>query len=163
MLRKKIVISPVEKIAELLQSRNETVATAESCTGGLISASFTALAGSSNWFTGGMVTYSNEAKQKLLSVSPEIFDLHGAVSEECAREMAKGARSSLETDWAISVTGIAGPGGGSIQKPVGLVYIGLAGPLGVTVTKNIFPGGRDSVRKATVEKAVSLLLDSINS
>ncbi len=160
MLWKKIVINDlVAQVAEELLSRNQTVATAESCTGGLIGASFTSLSGSSQWYIGGFITYTNEMKEKCLGVGHSTFEKHGAVSEQCARQMVEGARVTTQSDYAISVTGIAGPGGGSEDKPVGLVYIGVSKAGKTVVTKNIFDGDRESVRHQTREKALELLLD----
>ena len=107
------------------------LATAESCTGGSVAARITALAGASDYFAGGIVAYANEAKAHLLGVSQETLATRGAVSAECAREMAEGARRAFGTDFAVATTGIAGPGGATARKPVGLVYIALAGPEGV--------------------------------
>lgn len=154
-------MSLVEQIAKLLLKRGETAATAESCTGGLISAGFTALPGSSDWFKGGIVSYANEAKMRLLSVSEVTLKDCGAVSPECALEMVSGACEAVNTDWAVAVTGIAGPGGGSEEKPVGLVYISLKGPGCHLVTKNLFTGDRDEVRNATVNTAMQMLLEQL--
>lgn len=154
-------MSAATEIAELLLKRGETVATAESCTGGLISAGFTALPGSSDWFKGGIVSYANEAKMALLSVSERTLEEQGAVSPECALEMVAGACEAVNTHWAVAVTGIAGPGGGTSAKPVGLVYIAVKGPGCHLVTKNIFPGDRDAVRASTVETAMGMLLNQL--
>lgn len=112
-----------QSIGEILRERNETMSTAESCTGGNIAASITAIAGSSDYFKGSIVAYSNEIKMKLLHVKETTLQKHGAVSEETVIEMAKGAMKSLNTDCAITTSGIAGPGGGSKEKPVGTVWI----------------------------------------
>lgn len=154
-------MSSAEEIAKLLMSRGETVATAESCTGGLISAAFTALPGSSDWYMGGVVSYANKAKMALLSVSAETLEERGAVSPECALEMVAGACRAVNTDWAVAVTGIAGPGGGSPDKPVGLVYIAVKGPQCHLVTKNFFKGDREAVRASTVETAMGMLIDQL--
>ncbi len=119
-------------VGALLRARSATLALAESCTGGLIGALLTDTAGSSDYFLGGVISYANAAKQALLGVRAETLETHGAVSEPTAIEMAAGARDRLGADFAISVTGIAGPGGGSPEKPVGLVYVGLAAADGVT-------------------------------
>ena len=119
-----------------------TVAAAESLTGGNVSARITAISGSSAYFLGGIVAYSNAAKASLLGVSEETLATRGAVSAECAREMAEGARRAFGADVAVATTGIAGPGGATERKPVGLVYIALAGPDGVTTEEFHFPGGR---------------------
>jgi nicotinamide-nucleotide amidase len=135
-----------------------TVATAESLTGGNVSARITKLSGSSAYFLGGIVAYSNEAKASLLSVSEATLATRGAVSAECAREMAEGARRAFGADVAVATTGIAGPGGATERKPVGLVYIALAAPDGVTTEEFHFPGGRATVTDASTEAALLMLL-----
>lgn len=138
-----------------------TVATAESCTGGGVAAALTSLAGSSDYVMGGIVSYSNAAKASLLGVPQEILDTRGAVSPECARAMAEGARRALGTDLAVSTTGIAGPGGGTARKPVGLVYIAVAGREGVTAAEHHFTGDRATVTSAATEAALAMLLARI--
>jgi nicotinamide-nucleotide amidase len=134
------------------------IATAESCTGGLIAAALTAIAGSSDVFERGFVTYSNEAKIEMLGVDPGLIAAEGAVSEACARAMAAGALARSAADLAISVTGIAGPGGASAAKPVGLVWFGLARrDRPVAAWRQIFPGDRAAVRRAAVLQALTLL------
>jgi nicotinamide-nucleotide amidase len=134
------------------------VATAESCTGGLIAAALTAIAGASDVVDRGFVTYSNAAKTEMLGVPPDLIAAMGAVSEMVARRMAEGALARSAADLAVSVTGIAGPDGGSTEKPVGLVWFGLARRGGKTATlHHVFPGDRGAVRRATVEKALRLL------
>lgn len=134
-------------LGELLRGKNQTLATAESCTGGMIGQMITAIAGSSDYYRGGVVAYSNEIKSGVLGVSDDLLREHGAVSEPVAIAMADACRARLGSDWAISVTGIAGPGGGTPTKPVGLVYIGLAGPgKGARAFRHVFPGERDIVR-----------------
>jgi PncC family amidohydrolase len=135
-----------------------TVATAESLTGGNVSARITTISGSSDYFLGGIVAYSNAAKASLLGVSEETLATRGAVSAECAREMAEGARRAFGADLAVATTGIAGPGGATERKPVGLVYIALAGPDGVTTEEFRFPGGRAVVTDASTEAALLMLL-----
>jgi PncC family amidohydrolase len=135
-----------------------TVAAAESLTGGNVSARITAISGSSGYFLGGIVAYSNAAKASLLGVSEETLATRGAVSAECAREMAAGARRAFGADLAVATTGIAGPGGATERKPVGLVFIGLAGPDGVTSEEFRFPGGRSVVTNAATEAALLILL-----
>lgn len=115
----------VAALAQRLLDRGETVSVAESCTGGMIASALTDLAGSSAWFGYGFVTYSNEAKQALLGVSVESLRRHGAVSEAVVREMAAGARAKSGAAWSLAVSGIAGPGGGTAEKPVGTVWVGL--------------------------------------
>jgi nicotinamide-nucleotide amidase len=138
-----------------------TVATAESCTGGGVAAALTSLAGSSDYVMGGIVSYSNAAKANLLGVSQEILDTRGAVSPECARAMAEGARRALGTDLAVSTTGIAGPGGGTARKPVGLVYIAVADHEGATAVEHHFSGDRVAVTSAATEAALAMLLEHI--
>lgn len=137
------------------------VATAESCTGGGVAARLTSLAGSSDYVMGGIVAYSNDAKAHLLGVSPQTLSSVGAVSAECAREMAAGARKALGTELAVSTTGIAGPGGATARKPVGLVYIALADASGATATEYHFPGDRAAVTAAATETALQTLLAGI--
>ncbi|WP_458096592.1 CinA family protein [Roseomonas sp. WA12] len=141
----------------LLRSTGLTVVTAESCTGGLVSAALTGVPGSSESVLGGLITYSNKMKTALLGVPEEVLARVGAVSEDCARAMAVGALRASGADLALSLTGIAGPGGGSAEKPVGLVYIGGALRGGAPVVqRHVFPGDRDAVREASVEAALRL-------
>ena len=142
-------------VGQLLKNEQLTIATAESCTGGLLGAALTQEPGSSGFYLGGVVSYSNSLKQGLLGVSEENLLKYGAVSEEVAKEMAEGIRSKVGSDLAISTTGIAGPDGGSDQKPVGLVYVGLATPEGVQVEKIQLYGERESVRQLTVQAALN--------
>jgi PncC family amidohydrolase len=135
-----------------------TVAAAESLTGGNVSARITAISGSSAYFLGGIVAYSNEAKSSLLGVSEETLATRGAVSAECAREMAEGARRAFGAEIAVATTGIAGPSGATERKPVGLVYIALAGQDGVSTEEFHFPGGRGVVTDASTEAALLMLL-----
>jgi nicotinamide-nucleotide amidase len=146
-----------EVVGELLRGAKATLATAESCTGGMIGQMITAIAGSSDYFDRGFVTYSNQAKLDLLGVREEILREHGAVSEPCARAMAEGARTRAETTFAVSVTGIAGPGGGTPDKPVGLVYIGLSTPERTVVRRIRWPGQREQVRAISAMVALDLL------
>lgn len=146
-----------EIVARLLKDQKKTVATAESCTGGLIAQRLTELAGSSEYFLEGIVSYSNEAKMHSLNVPKEMLDQFGAVSSQVAEAMAVGARERAETDFAISVTGVAGPGGGSEEKPVGLVYFGIADENGVEHRKYIFPGDRYLIRWRSSQAALDLL------
>jgi nicotinamide-nucleotide amidase len=141
-----------------LQGHGATLATAESCTGGLIAAAVTAHAGSSATLLAGYVTYSNEAKSRMLGVDPVMLAEHGAVSAPVARQMADGALEDAGSEIAISCTGIAGPGGGSATKPVGLVFIGCARRGKETlVERHVFPGDRTAVRAATVAAAFALI------
>lgn len=150
----------VEALAALLLARGERLVTAESCTGGLIAACCTELAGSSVWFDRGWVTYSNEAKTELLSVPAELLAEHGAVSEPVALAMARGALARTPAgggaDWAVAVTGIAGPTGGSPAKPVGTVWIAWAHRDGAAHAQcHRFEGDRAAVRAATVDHALA--------
>lgn len=136
-------------------AKGQTVTTAESCTGGLIAAALTDVPGSSAVFTHGFVTYANEAKRDMIGVPQHLLDDHGAVSAQVAGAMAKGALTTAKADLALSVTGIAGPGGGSPEKPVGLVYMGIATANGVKVHRHQFtPAGRHFIRKLTVREAL---------
>ena len=144
-----------------LKASGATFATAESCTGGLIGAVTTANSGSSAYYVGGLVTYANSAKTALCSVSEKDLASVGAVSEEVACQMALGARQALGSTWAVSVTGVAGPDGGSAEKPVGTVWIGLAGPGGVSARLYHFEGNREAVRFGTVAAALRRLLEQL--
>jgi nicotinamide-nucleotide amidase len=142
-----------------MEARRITLATAESCTGGLIAAALTAIAGSSSVVTRGYVTYSNEAKTEMVGVPAALFGTVGAVSEEVARAMAEGALRVSGADIALSCTGIAGPGGATPGKPVGLVFIGCAAKGAAEpaqVARHVFPGDRAAVRAATVAEAFAL-------
>lgn len=142
------------------RARGWMVATAESCTGGLIAAALTGIAGSSDVVDRGFVTYSNDAKTAMLGVPAALIEAHGAVSAEVAAAMAAGALQRSRADVAVAVTGIAGPGGGSPSKPVGLVWFGLAARTAGTATEHrIFPGDRAAVRGATVLRALEMLRD----
>lgn len=145
-------------LLERAGAANLKVATAESCTGGMVAAAITDIAGSSHVFERGFVTYSNEAKQELLGVPGALLAEHGAVSEPVARAMVEGALTHSHADIAAGVTGIAGPGGGTAEKPVGLVYI-AAGRRGqaAIVERHVFPGDRAAVRQATALRALELL------
>jgi nicotinamide-nucleotide amidase len=144
-------------IVRLLTARNQTLALAESCTGGLIANRLTNVPGASAVFLAGLVTYSNEAKQKFLGVRPETLARHGAVSEAVAREMAEGVRQQTGADYALSVTGIAGPKGGTPAKPVGTVFIGLATPKAAVVNGNFNPYDRETFKQVTANQALELL------
>ena len=146
-----------EKLVALYSAAGRTCATAESCTGGGIGSAITSVPGSSEIFLGGVISYSNDVKHRVLGVKAETLDAFGAVSAETAAEMAAGARRLTGADVAVAVTGIAGPGGGSAEKPVGLVWFGLATALGVRAEKAIFPGDRERVRSAAVNHALGML------
>lgn len=145
-------------LADALRQRGQRLVTAESCTGGLIAAACTALAGSSDWLERGVVTYSNAAKTELLGVPAELIAQHGAVSEAVVRAMTAGALRTSGADWAVAVTGVAGPAGGSVHKPVGTVWIGWQGPGHAHAQRCHFAGDRAAVRAATVLHALRGLL-----
>jgi len=146
------------RIAEALTARGWLLATAESCTGGLIGHLLTERPGSSAYFAGGVISYSNAVKQQALGVREETLRVHGAVSAECALEMARGVRAALGAHVGLSATGIAGPGGGTVSKPVGLVYLGLSSPLGEATAQHCWPHDRSGNKWATADAALSLLL-----
>lgn len=150
-----------QEIAELLIQNHMTVTTAESCTGGLVAGRLINAAGISTAYRQGYITYANEAKHKLLGVKNKTLRKHGAVSRQTAKQMAKGAAKAAKADAAISVTGIAGPDGGTIEKPVGLVYIGCFVQGKVTVKECHFSGSRSEIRQETVESALILLRECI--
>ncbi len=147
------------KLAYFLLKRRQMLATAESCTGGMIAAACTDLAGSSAWFERGFVTYSNEAKIEMLGVDARLIAQHGAVSEAVASAMAQGALARSRAQVAVAVTGVAGPAGGSKAKPVGTVWFGFATPTGLVTEMRRFGGDRAAVRAATVEHALQRLVD----
>ena len=148
----------VERLAAQLRAKGWMMATAESCTGGLIAGACTDLAGSSDWFERGFVSYSNAAKSELLGVDAALIAQHGAVSEPVARAMAVGAVANAHAQLAVAVTGVAGPAGGSPEKPVGTVWFGWAVPGGVHTEVHRFDGDRAAVRAATVQLALQRLL-----
>ncbi len=153
----------MQALFDELKKRGLKMATAESCTGGMIAKTITDLPGSSAIFERGFITYSNRSKTELLAVPPELLDKHGAVSAEVARAMATGALEHSDADIAVSCTGIAGPDGGTKDKPVGLVYIGLAGKMikGAKSFEHSFKGDRDAVRTQTVEAALQHVLNEL--
>ncbi len=146
-----------EESGKLLREQGLTLAVAESCTGGLLGHCITEVAGSSNYFLGGIISYSNEAKEKLLGVRHETLLAQGAVSEETAREMAQGARRVLGSDLALAITGVAGPGGGTAEKPVGFTYVALADARGEIVEQHTWPNGRSGNKAHSAEAALRLL------
>lgn len=152
------ILDLAERVLDACRGRGWRLATAESCTGGLVAAALTAIADSSDVVERGFVTYSNRAKSELLGVASEILAAHGAVSAETAAVMAAGALAHAPVDLAVSVTGVAGPGGGSHGKPVGLVHLGLAVREGPHHTEcHVFPGDRTQVRRAALLRALELL------
>ena len=157
------ITGKAHEVITLAKSRNVLISTAESCTGGLIAGALTAIPGSSEVIQGGIVSYSNQIKQSLLHVSKKNLDTYGAVSSEVAREMAEGSRIALHTDIAVSVTGIAGPGGATPTKPVGTVWFGLATKDGCETHLRIFNGDRQEVREQTVVFALELLRNALTA
>ena len=156
--------SLARRVVETATSRGLMVASAESCTGGLVAAALTAVAGSSAVVERGFVTYSNTAKSELLGISASLIDDHGAVSELVARAMAEGALARSAAQVSVAVTGIAGPGGGSADKPVGLVHFAAAGPGGLVHVERRFGDiGREAVRLDSLRVALDLLLDRIGA
>lgn len=152
------ILASAEQVLAACRAAGLKVATAESCTGGLIAGALTAIAGSSDVVECGFVTYSNAAKADMLGVPAELIASVGAVSEAVARRMAEGALARSRADLAVAVTGVAGPGGGSAEKPVGLVWFGLARAGRVVTQRRVFPGDRAAVRRAAVAEALRLLL-----
>lgn len=146
-----------QELAALFQASGMTLALAESCTGGMIAARVTDIAGCSAWFRGGVVAYSNEVKMALLDVPAPLLAMYGAVSEQVGRAMAEGARKAIGSDLSLAVTGIAGPDGGTTEKPVGTVYLALADQDGCEVVRCQFDGNRAAIRQQTVEKGLLML------
>ena len=157
------MISMEEKLVQSLAEMELTISTAESCTGGMVASTIIDVVGASEVYNEGFITYSNEAKMKYLNVSEEILESHGAVCEETVRQMAIGCRKATGSDVAIATSGIAGPGGGSIEKPVGLVYIGCAYKDIVSVEAFKFEGDRTSVRKQATEEAIKMAVEMIEN
>lgn len=157
-------LTEAEALLAACRAKGIMLATAESCTGGLIAAALTAIAGSSDVVDRGFVTYSNEAKNQMIGVPMALIETHGAVSEQVAGAMAEGALANSRAGIAVSVTGVAGPSGGTAAKPVGLVCFGLARRGGPSVTdRQIFPGDRAAIRAATVAHAFAMIRDALGS
>ena len=154
---------PLHRLARALEEREATLAVAESCTGGLLAADLTARPGASAYFLGGVVAYADRVKVDALGVEPRALDRHGAVSREVAEAMAQGARERFRSSLAVSLTGIAGPGGGTSEKPVGLVFISVVGPKGSLTRRFVFPGDREAVRSASVGAAAELVLEALEA
>ncbi|MBF0331465.1 MAG: nicotinamide-nucleotide amidohydrolase family protein [Candidatus Omnitrophica bacterium] len=144
-------------LARHLTSTRKTLSSAESCTGGLIGHTLTNIPGSSDWYKGGVIAYANDIKIRLLGVPSAMIEQYGAVSAPVAQAMAEGARHRLKSDLAIATTGIAGPAGGTVKKPVGLVFIAMATPKKTLVKKFIFKGSRLNIKKQTLNRALDLL------
>lgn len=155
----KNLIKLVEQIKVRLNGKY--ISTAESCTGGLVASYLTSISGSSEYFATGIVSYSNEAKMKLLNVSPKTLEEFGAVSEETAREMALGVMQVAGSDIAVSITGVAGPGGGTEVKPVGMVCFGIAMLHGVRAVTYNFSGTRSEIRQQSCEVSLNLILENL--
>jgi PncC family amidohydrolase len=153
------LVDLAERLQGLCLGRGLTVATAESCTGGLVGAAITSVAGSSGYYLGGVVSYSDSAKQALLGVPADVLAAHGAVSAQTAMAMATGIRSRIGADLTVSVTGIAGPDGGSAAKPVGLTYLALASANGADIQRHVLPGDREAIRNAAAAAALAWLVD----
>lgn len=157
-------LPPLEnRIVAHLIDTGKTIATAESCSGGLIAHRLTNVPGASTPFIGGIVAYSNRVKHALLAVPSSTLEQYGAVSEETARAMAEGARATLASSIAVAVTGIAGPGGGTPDKPVGLVYMAVSSDEGTRAARHQFQGDRESVKMQTADAALNLVWESLNS
>ena len=153
-----------ERLGQRLKAKGYKIATAESCTGGWIAQAITEVPGSSAWFDRGFVTYSNNAKAQMLGVSPKALEQYGAVSAEVAQQMVKGALANSEADWAIAVTGIAGPEGGSAAKPVGTVYLAWQGNMGEAQVERLqLSGDRHQIREQTVIIALDKVLKAVNN
>lgn len=147
-----------KQVLEVFKGRGLTLATAESCTGGLIAYELTRIAGASNVYLGSVVAYANSVKANILGVDAELIEMCGAVDSNVAVQMADGARLAFGTDYAVSTTGIAGPDGGTKEKPVGLVYIGITGSDSKFVEKLLLNGDRDEIRNETVKQVLTRLL-----
>jgi PncC family amidohydrolase len=156
-------MTQVRNLAEELVRRGLTLATAESCTGGGLSRLLTTIPGASAFFIGGIIAYQNRIKSELLGVSEQTLADYGAVSSATAIAMAEGCRDRFSTDVAVSITGIAGPGGGSLEKPIGLVFLAVAVDQRTCVAKHNFPGNREQVREAAISAALDLILEAITS
>ena len=152
-----------KRVGDALRAKGWTICAAESCTGGLVMHRLTNIAGSSDYVLGGVVAYANSAKQHILHVHQGTLIAYGAVSEQVAAEMATGARDLFGATLAVSITGIAGPGGGTVDKPVGLTYIGLAGPDNLMIVqRHVWEGDREAVKSASAEATLQLVLDTLN-
>ena len=157
------LVGLAERLQDVCLRRGMTVAVAESCTGGLVADALTDVPGSSGYFLGGIVSYADAAKERLLGVSPEVLAAHGAVSAQVARAMAEGVRARFEAAIAASVTGIAGPDGGSEAKPVGLTYVAVADEGGVDVRRFQWSGDRIANKESSAEAVLELLVERVGS
>jgi len=152
-----------DEVGRLLKSKGLTIAVAESCTGGRLGDAITDTSGSSDYFLGGVISYSNESKEQLLGVDQSVLRSKGAVSEEVAIQMASGVRSALNSKIGVGITGIAGPSGGTAEKPVGLVYIAVCSKGATVCTKNVFDGSRTEVKKRSVTKALDMISEFVSA
>ena len=157
------LVALADRLFRACVDRGLTVATAESCTGGLVAHAITEIAGSSAYFRGAWVTYADDVKRDQLGVAQELLDAHGAVSAQVARAMAEGARARLATDLAVAITGIAGPGGGSDEKPVGLTYVAVADDRGADVRRFLWTGDRSENKRDSAAAALDLLLERLGA
>ncbi len=153
--------SIVSRIGLLLVDKQLTVSVCESCTGGLLGAAITSVAGSSRYFVGGIIAYSDRIKRTVVGVKGRTLERYGAVSAQTAREMAQGVKRKMKSDIGVSITGIAGPTGGTKKKPVGSIYIAVAVRNKVTVRRFLLRGGRQNIRKSTVKKALEMTRDML--
>ncbi len=158
----RLIDSLVGRLATTALARRVMLVTAESCTGGLVAAAMTSVSGSSAWFDRGFVTYSNEAKVDQLGVDPAIIERFGAVSEEVSLAMAAGALAASAAQWSVAVTGVAGPTGGSAEKPVGTVWFAWAGPSGASAVRHQLEGNRDDIRRGAVLIALEGLVSRLD-
>ena len=150
-----------DMVGQMLCAKGYTISCAESCTGGLLTSTLTDVPGSSAYVMGSVVSYSNDVKSRILHVAEGTLAAHGAVSPETARAMAEGVRNLMQTDVGVGITGIAGPGGGSPEKPIGLVYIAVSAPGKASVEKNVFSGVRAEIKRAAVNKALAMVQEMI--
>jgi PncC family amidohydrolase len=153
------LVESARRVGETMRTAGRTLATVESCTGGLVAHLITEVPGSSDYFLGGLVTYSNDMKEAFADVPHDVLEAHGAVSAHVARAMAEGARRRLGADVVVSVTGIAGPDGGTAAKPVGLTYIGVADDDGVDVRRHVWAGDRSANKRSSAAAALDLVLE----
>ena len=154
LIGRKLDISMEETLGNTLKESSATISTAESCTSGLVGKLLTNVSGSSDYYMGGIISYSNDVKHRVLGVPQDFLDTYGAVSEQVAKAMAEGAKRVGNTTYAVSTTGIAGPGGGTSDKPVGLVWFGVTGPYGTVAHKANLIGNREDIRQSAAELAL---------